>query len=270
MAIHGDKSQNARQQALGAFKNGNLKVLIATDIAARGIDVAGLSHVINYDLPNEPEAYVHRIGRTGRAGLGGDAISFCCIDEMKDLAAIEKLIGRKIPRQESAWPMEVFTETVKQPRPPRPERVARVNMRGEAVAEKKLPDAYRRSNGMQGQPATGAPQRSTNRFAAPVASKPATNSLQTAGAAGRVVNARSTNLAQGTRNAASTNAPQTRGQSAVARSAAPHSTRTGEGNRPYRQERRPEYAGETRFARAEGERSTQRQAAPQRRKYESR
>ena len=133
MAIHGDKSQNARQAAMGSFKSGELKVLIATDIAARGIDVIGLSHVFNYDLPNEPEAYIHRIGRTGRAGLPGDAISFCCIDEMKDLYAIEKLIGRKIPRVESAWPMQVFTETVKAPRAPRPARVKDVDRRGNAV-----------------------------------------------------------------------------------------------------------------------------------------
>lgn len=115
-AIHGDKSQGARQQALGDFKSGKVRVLVATDIAARGIDIAGLSHVFNYDLPNEPESYVHRIGRTGRAGLEGTAISFCCIDEMKELKQIEKLIGKTIPRRESEWPMQVFTETVKQPR----------------------------------------------------------------------------------------------------------------------------------------------------------
>lgn len=115
-AIHGDKSQGARQQALGDFKSGRVRVLVATDIAARGIDIAGLSHVINYDLPNEPESYVHRIGRTGRAGLEGTAISFCCIDEMKELKQIEKLVGKPIPRKESEWPMQVFTETVKQPR----------------------------------------------------------------------------------------------------------------------------------------------------------
>ena len=122
LAIHGDKSQAARQEALSQFKSGKTRVLIATDIAARGIDIAGLSHVFNYDLPNEPEAYIHRIGRTGRAGLNGVAISFCCIDEMKELYAIEKLIGKHIPRKESAWPMTVFEETVKQPRPPRPGR----------------------------------------------------------------------------------------------------------------------------------------------------
>ena len=121
-AIHGDKSQNARQQALADFKTGKVRVLVATDIAARGIDIAGLSHVFNYDLPNEPEAYVHRIGRTGRAGMEGAAISFCCIDEMKELRQIEKLIGKEIPRRESEWPMQVFTETVKQPRQPRPSR----------------------------------------------------------------------------------------------------------------------------------------------------
>ncbi|HNW87770.1 MAG TPA: DEAD/DEAH box helicase [Candidatus Limiplasma sp.] len=164
MAIHGDKSQNARQMAMGQFKNGELKVLIATDIAARGIDVVGLSHVINYDLPNEPEAYVHRIGRTGRAGLGGDAISFCCIDEMKCLYAIEKLIGRKIPRAESAWPMQVFTETVKEPRPQRPERVARVNVRGESVADKRQ-DGFRRREAVAGNRRTeSAPE---NRSAQP-------------------------------------------------------------------------------------------------------
>ncbi len=121
-AIHGNKSQTARQQALADFKSGKVRVMVATDIAARGIDIAGLSHVFNYDLPNEPEAYVHRIGRTGRAGCDGIAISFCCIDEMKELKQIEKLTGKTLRRLESEWPMQVFEETVKQPRPPRPGR----------------------------------------------------------------------------------------------------------------------------------------------------
>ena len=149
MAIHGDKSQSARQAAMGQFKKGELKVLIATDIAARGIDVIGLSHVFNFDLPNEPEAYIHRIGRTGRAGMSGNAISFCCIDEMKCLYAIEKLIGRKIPRTESAWPMQVFVETVKEARPPRPEFVSRVNMRGDAMQQRRAP-AFGHRNGETG------------------------------------------------------------------------------------------------------------------------
>ncbi|MDP4088929.1 MAG: DEAD/DEAH box helicase [Bacillota bacterium] len=97
LAIHGNKSQNARQLALNSFKEGKIRVLVATDIAARGIDVDELSHVINYDLPEVPETYVHRIGRTGRAGQQGTALSFCDVDEMEYLKGIEKLICKKIP-----------------------------------------------------------------------------------------------------------------------------------------------------------------------------
>lgn len=96
-AIHGNKSQNARQNALGNFKKGSLRVLVATDIAARGIDIDELSHVFNFDLPNVPETYVHRIGRTGRAGNAGVAISFCDADERAYLKDIEKLININIP-----------------------------------------------------------------------------------------------------------------------------------------------------------------------------
>ncbi|MDD2553388.1 MAG: DEAD/DEAH box helicase [Desulfotomaculaceae bacterium] len=96
-AIHGNKSQGARQLALNNFKAKKTRVLVATDIAARGIDVEELSHVINYDLPNVPETYVHRIGRTGRAGLGGVALSFCDADEKPYLKDIEKLIAKPIP-----------------------------------------------------------------------------------------------------------------------------------------------------------------------------
>ena len=96
-AIHGNKSQNARQLALNNFKERKTRILVATDIAARGIDINELSHVINYDLPNIPETYVHRIGRTGRAGLGGIAFSFCDEEEKPLLKDIEKLIGKKIP-----------------------------------------------------------------------------------------------------------------------------------------------------------------------------
>ncbi len=96
-AIHGNKSQNARQRALSNFKTGNTRVLVATDIAARGIDIDELSHVINYELPNIPETYVHRIGRTGRAGHTGIAISFCDSEERPFLKDIQKLIGKAIP-----------------------------------------------------------------------------------------------------------------------------------------------------------------------------
>ncbi|HEY5653802.1 MAG TPA: DEAD/DEAH box helicase [Pontiella sp.] len=96
-AIHGNKSQTARTQALADFKSGKLRALVATDIAARGIDVKEISHVINYDIPVEPETYVHRIGRTARAGADGDAISFCSAPERDYLRAIEKLIRIEIP-----------------------------------------------------------------------------------------------------------------------------------------------------------------------------
>ncbi len=96
-AIHGNKSQSARERALANFRAGTTPVLVATDIAARGIDVAGVSHVINYDLPNEPESYVHRIGRTARAGAAGIALSFCDADEMGFLRDIEKTIRQPIP-----------------------------------------------------------------------------------------------------------------------------------------------------------------------------
>ena len=96
-AIHGNKSQNARQRALTNFKEQKIRVLVATDIAARGIDVDSLSHVINYEIPNIPETYVHRIGRTGRAGATGIAFSFCDEEELAYLKDIEKLIGKKIP-----------------------------------------------------------------------------------------------------------------------------------------------------------------------------
>ncbi len=99
MAIHGNKSQNARTAALAAFKQGDLKVLVATDIAARGIDIDQLPHVVNFELPNIAEDYVHRIGRTGRAGRAGEAVSLVCIDELKLLYDIERLIKRDIPSE---------------------------------------------------------------------------------------------------------------------------------------------------------------------------
>ena len=96
-AIHGNKSQNQRERVLAAFRKGELRILVATDIAARGIDVNGVSHVVNFDLPNVPETYVHRIGRTARAGAEGVAISLCDVEEAAFLRDIEKLIGMTIP-----------------------------------------------------------------------------------------------------------------------------------------------------------------------------
>ena len=114
LAIHGNKSQSARQNALGRFKTGETPVLVATDIAARGIDVDGISHVINFDLPNVAESYVHRIGRTARAGASGIALSLVDRSEIGDLRSIERLIGRRI---------EVMDEPAQSPQssaPPRP------------------------------------------------------------------------------------------------------------------------------------------------------
>lgn len=98
-AIHGNKSQTARQESLRKFKEGEIQVLVATDIAARGLDIEELSHVFNYNLPEVPETYIHRIGRTGRAGHGGTAVSFCDYGEMPMLKDIEKLLKKPVPRR---------------------------------------------------------------------------------------------------------------------------------------------------------------------------
>jgi ATP-dependent RNA helicase RhlE len=124
-AIHGNKSQNARQKALGDFKNNTIRVLVATDIAARGIDIDELSYVINYELPNVAESYVHRIGRTGRAGAEGEAIAFCDATEKPYLKSIEKLIKQKIKVIDGhPFPLVDVDATIppKQPRPARNHR----------------------------------------------------------------------------------------------------------------------------------------------------
>jgi len=123
-AIHGNKSQNARQRALSNFKEGKIRVLVATDIAARGIDVDLLSHVINYEIPEVPETYVHRIGRTGRAGASGTAMSFCDAEEMQDWRNILKLTAQKIPVIENhPWPMAATGQV--QINPPKNKEVVR-------------------------------------------------------------------------------------------------------------------------------------------------
>jgi ATP-dependent RNA helicase RhlE len=112
-AIHGDKTQGARERALEGFRSGTTRVLVATDIAARGIDIDGISLVVNFDLPNVPESYVHRIGRTGRAGATGRAISFCDSEERPFLADIERLIRHRLPVTGNAPPP--LPETRSQP-----------------------------------------------------------------------------------------------------------------------------------------------------------
>ncbi|HWP50260.1 MAG TPA: DEAD/DEAH box helicase [Clostridia bacterium] len=169
MSIHGDKSQGARQLALSNFKSGRVQVLVATDIAARGIDIDQLSHVINFDLPNEPETYVHRIGRTGRAGADGIALSFCDFDELEYLKDIEKLIRKKIRvEQENPYPMEVF-----EPAPPKP---ANNRRRGESpkqaggrpvksAAQKTGPiTGFSRSSGQGATPKRSGAARRKNRY----------------------------------------------------------------------------------------------------------
>lgn len=140
-AIHGNKSQNARQNALNSFKTGQLRVLVATDIAARGIDIDELTHVFNYDLPEVPETYVHRIGRTGRAGNSGVAIAFCDIEERTELRDIEKLIGLKVSVVE-AHPYP----STNMPPPPKPataQRSRNGNSANSKPANKRRAHSYR-------------------------------------------------------------------------------------------------------------------------------
>ncbi|MEP6678281.1 MAG: DEAD/DEAH box helicase [Betaproteobacteria bacterium] len=144
-ALHGNKSQNVRTRTLAEFKQGDLRVLVATDIAARGIDIEELPHVVNYELPNVPEDYVHRIGRTGRAGAGGQALSLVCIDEHVMLRNIEKLIRKPIRRE----PIEGFTPDPNaraQPILQRQPRVGQKNASGGANS---------RSNGRKSEQAHG-------------------------------------------------------------------------------------------------------------------
>jgi ATP-dependent RNA helicase RhlE len=105
-AIHGDKSQSTRIRTLEGFKRGRTRVLVATDVAARGIHVEDIDTVINFDIPNEPETYVHRVGRTGRAGASGTALSLCGADEREQLASIERLTRRKIQELKTPTPLE--------------------------------------------------------------------------------------------------------------------------------------------------------------------
>ncbi len=122
LAIHGNKSQSQRERALAAFKNGTTKILIATDIAARGIDVDLVTHVVNFDLPNIPESYVHRIGRTARAGAAGRAISLCDIEERGFLKSIERLTRQTIPSEDRRDPRGAAAVPADDARPARPPR----------------------------------------------------------------------------------------------------------------------------------------------------
>nr|MCU0476847.1 ATP-dependent helicase [Anaerolineae bacterium] len=153
-AIHGNKSQSARERALDDFKGGRIRALVATDIAARGIDVDDVTHVINYDLPNEPESYVHRIGRTARAGASGIAISFCDLEERPYLRDIEKLIRLRVPVVDN----HPYAGNANAAPPPKQERGPRPPREGRA---------------QNGQSSRGGGQPAPRTHAAPAAPKPA-------------------------------------------------------------------------------------------------
>ncbi len=143
-AIHGDRTQNQRTSALGGFKAGRLQVLVATDIAARGIDVEDISHVINYDLPNEAESYVHRIGRTGRAGRAGTAYSFCSAEERSFLRDIERLTRTKIREVDHRYHSEEAKNASGAASEPAPRRTKRPPRR---AGEKGVPPGRSRRPG---------------------------------------------------------------------------------------------------------------------------
>jgi ATP-dependent RNA helicase RhlE len=149
-AIHGNKAQNARVRALEAFRSGQARVLVATDIAARGIDVAGISHVINYELPNEPESYVHRIGRTARAGAGGTAVSFCDASERAYLKDIERLTRVSLAVVSHGHAQAERTETVSRGWRPERSRPAPAPKRQERSSAAPAANRSWRSNGRRG------------------------------------------------------------------------------------------------------------------------
>ena len=141
MAIHGDKSQNARVTALNRFKSGEIDVLVATDIAARGIDIVELPTVINYNVPEEPETYIHRIGRTGRAGMDGVAITFCCSDELESFRNIEKLIRKTVDERQCEWSVADMQPTKPEPRERNPRKQSAAAEKPEN-AQKKQPKQH--------------------------------------------------------------------------------------------------------------------------------
>ncbi|MBL7827236.1 MAG: DEAD/DEAH box helicase [Saprospiraceae bacterium] len=152
-AIHGNKSQNARQSALKSFKAGKIRVLVATDIAARGIDIDELSHVINYELPNVPETYVHRIGRTGRAGLSGIAYSFCEAEEVPYLRDIQKLIGQVVPVAiENPYAADLSAPAAPQAAQRKPQREAKPSRQNGKPQQQEMRDRGPRHERRPGKP----------------------------------------------------------------------------------------------------------------------
>ncbi|QBZ82804.1 ATP-dependent RNA helicase RhlE [Hydrogenovibrio crunogenus] len=170
-AIHGNKSQGARTKALASFKDGTVQALVATDIAARGIDIDQLPHVVNFDLPNVAEDYVHRIGRTGRAGAVGEAVSLVSADEVKELSGIENLIQKLLPRKiiEGFEPTNEVPETrlnhrPKKPKKPKAPRISgrdtSENKPGTTAPKKRPANRNRRPNKPKSSPHSGSPKTS--------------------------------------------------------------------------------------------------------------
>ena len=151
-AIHGDKSQSTRVRTLEGFKRGRTRVLVATDVAARGIHVEDIDTVINFDIPNEPETYVHRVGRTGRAGASGTALSLCGADEREQLASIERLTRRKIQKLETPTTLEATHRNQPEGRPDRGHRQETRSRTGNVASSR------RRSRGRGRHPAKGRPR----------------------------------------------------------------------------------------------------------------
>jgi len=158
-AIHGNKSQPQRERALAEFKSGKVKILIATDIAARGIDVSGVSHVVNFDLPNVSEQYVHRIGRTARAGAAGVAIAFCSDDERAYLKGIEKLTRQTLQTVPLPANFNVEAARIKAARPSEPPRAARAEEVREDRNRVRRPRSRRPNFGSAGAPKTNRARR---------------------------------------------------------------------------------------------------------------
>ena len=176
-AIHGNKSQGARTKALAGFKSGEIKVLVATDIAARGLDIEQLPQVVNFDLPNVAEDYVHRIGRTGRAGATGEAISLVSNDEMQQLQDIERLIKMLIPRKEIPGfeaihrvpETELDTRPIKAKKPKKPRKPNHDHKDGQRSGEnarghkpKSANGRHKQGDGGNKQGNGGNPRRSNN------------------------------------------------------------------------------------------------------------
>lgn len=159
-AIHGNKSQNARQRALDAFRKKDVTVLVATDVAARGIDIDGVTHVINYDMPVDPESYVHRIGRTARAGAKGIAISFCTADEIDELHDIERLLGAKLQVENPEARPESASQARKTQVGPRRSKRGRQTIALDAETQSGTQPRYRRVNKKNGLSRANKRQRS--------------------------------------------------------------------------------------------------------------